>query len=87
MSKQPDVYQDDDPEPDSRDLARQAQIELPYGTTAFRKLVERYKGQGPGTDRTGESGVRSRPVLSGRRDPFRPVGQSPGPERWMKRAC
>lgn len=45
MSKQPDVFQDDDSEPDSRDLARQAQIELPYGTTAFRKLVERYSGR------------------------------------------
>ena len=45
MSKQPDVYHNDDSESDSRDLARQAQIELPYGTIAFRKLVERYSGR------------------------------------------
>ena len=44
MSKQPDVYRNDESESDSRNLARQAQIELPYGTIAFRKLVERYSG-------------------------------------------
>ena len=44
MSKQPGVYRNDESESDSRNLARQAQIELPYGTIAFRKLVERYSG-------------------------------------------
>ena len=44
-SNQSDDFDDAESKSDSRDLVRQVQKELPYGTAAFRQLVEQYTGR------------------------------------------